>query len=130
MVVEQNGREYTTESTNERKNIVMDYKSLLEAVMLICFGFSWPLNLIKNIKAGTAKAMSLPFIVLILFGYIAGIAAKFVGYFVQGIALNYVLIVYFLNLIFVSINFVVYFINKGKDKKRDAEAAAAAAKKE
>ncbi|MBE6835816.1 MAG: hypothetical protein E7515_06170 [Ruminococcaceae bacterium] len=83
----------------------------LEAVMLICFGFSWPINLIKNIKAKTAKSMSLFFILLIIFGYVAGIAAKIVSH-----QINYVLAVYFLNLIVVSLNLVVYFINRKHDK--------------
>ena len=35
---------------------------VLESVMLICFGLSWPISVIKNIKAHTAKNMSLKFI--------------------------------------------------------------------
>ncbi len=83
---------------------------MLEATMLVCFGFSWPLSLIKNIKARSAKNMSLPFILLIIFGYLAGITAKFLnGQF------NYVLFFYFLNLLIVSMNVPVYFINKRYD---------------
>ena len=90
------------------------WKDLLEAVMLICFGFSWPINLIKNIRVRSAKGMSLPFILLIVAGYIAGIAAKLIGN-----AINYVLIVYIINLTLVSCNIVVYFINKKHDKERE-----------
>ena len=50
--------------------------SILETVMLVCFGFSWPLNVMKAYKAKTAKGTSLPFILLIVAGYIAGITAK------------------------------------------------------
>lgn len=85
----------------------------LEATMLVCFGLSWPMNLLKNIKAGTAKSMSLKFILLIIFGYIAGISAKLI----TG-QINYVLVVYILNIVIVSLNLVVYFINKHKDKIR------------
>ena len=49
---------------------------VLECIMLICFGFSWPMNAVKHWKARTAKSTSLPFIILILVGYIAGITAK------------------------------------------------------
>ncbi len=45
-------------------------------MMLVCFGFSWPLNVIKAYKARTARGASLPFILLIITGYIAGICAK------------------------------------------------------
>lgn len=83
----------------------------LEAIMLVCFGFSWPINLVKNIKAGTAKSMSLKFILLIIFGYIAGISAKLINH-----RFNYVFVVYLINIFVVSLNLVVYFINKKKDK--------------
>ena len=82
----------------------------LEATMLICFGLSWPLTVIKNIKAKTAKSMSLAFILLIITGYVAGIAAKFINQ-----TFNYVLLVYFFNLAVVSINLIVYFINRRYD---------------
>ncbi len=86
--------------------------SILETAMLICFGLSWPINLVKNIKAKTAKATSLNFLLLITFGYVCGIAAKFVSH-----QINYVLIAYFLNLAVVLANLVVYFINRSYDKK-------------
>ena len=86
--------------------------SILETAMLICFGLSWPINLVKNIKAKTAKATSLNFLLLITFGYVCGIAAKFASH-----QLNYVLAVYFLNLAVVLANLVVYFINRSYDKK-------------
>ena len=86
--------------------------SILETVMLLCFGFSWPLNVIKSYRAGTAKGTSLPFMILIITGYIAGIFAKLV----TG-QTNYVLIAYILNLAIVSLNVVVYFRNISLDKK-------------
>ena len=87
--------------------------SILETVMLVCFGFSWPLNVIKAHRAKTAKGTSLPFILLIIAGYIAGISAKLI----TG-QINYVLIAYILNLLIVSLNVVVYFRNVSLDKKR------------
>lgn len=86
--------------------------SLLETVMLICFGFSWPMNLIKAYRARTAKSTSLAFILLIITGYIAGIIAKFMKS-----AEWYLIAVYCLNLVIVSLNLVVYFRNKALDKK-------------
>lgn len=83
---------------------------LFESVMLICFGLSWPMSVVKNIKAHTAKSMSLPFILLIITGYIAGITAKVCSH-----NYSYVLAIYVINLIFVSANLVVYFINRSYD---------------
>jgi len=89
--------------------------SIFESIMLICFGLSWPLNVIKAYRARTARGTSLPFILLIITGYIAGIIAKLVAGQV-----NYVLIVYLLNLAIVSVNVLVYFRNVSLDRKKTA----------
>lgn len=87
---------------------------LLEAFMLVCFGLSWPINVMKAIKARSAKSMSLPFILLIISGYIAGISAKLLSH-----QINYVLVVYFINLAIVSVNLVVYFRNRHIDRENN-----------
>lgn len=89
--------------------------SIFEAAMLVCFGFSWPMNVRKAIKAKSAKGMSLAFILLIIVGYIAGITAKLMNH-----QINYVLAVYILNLVIVFINLVVYFRNRALDRRSEA----------
>ena len=81
--------------------------NFLEAMMLLCFGFSWPISLVNNYRTRTARGMSLPFILLIIFGYLCGITAKIVGG-----KINYVLAVYLFNL-------VVYFRNRKLDRERN-----------
>lgn len=88
--------------------------SIFEAVMMVCFGFSWPLNVVKAIKARSAKGMSLGFILLIIFGYIAGVTAKILNH-----QFNYVLAVYLINLAIVLTNLVVYFVNRSLDRRSD-----------
>lgn len=90
----------------------MDFGHLFEALMLVCFGFSWPLNVIKAYKARTTKGTSLAFIILIITGYVAGIAAKVINH-----QMNYVLAVYFLNLAIVMCNVFVYIRNLALDRK-------------
>ena len=90
--------------------------SVLETVMLVCFGFSWPINVIKAYKARTSRGTSLPFILLILTGYVAGISAKLVSG-----QINYVLIAYIVNFLAVSLNLAVYFRNRALDKAQDQE---------
>ena len=86
--------------------------AIFETIMLVCFGLSWPINVVKAYKAGTTKGTSLPFILLIITGYFAGITAKIVnGQF------NYVFIVYIINLLIVMLNIIVYFRNYHLDKK-------------
>jgi len=94
------------------------WKDLLEAGMLVCFGFSWPINLYKNIRVRSAKGMSLPFILLIVVGYILGIGAKLVGHFSGAAPLNYVFAVYIFNLVMVSANIAVYFRNRRFDRMK------------
>lgn len=89
---------------------------ILESVMLICFGCSWPISVMRNIKAKSAKNMSLGFTLLIIAGYISGICAKLYAH-----NYGYVLIVYVLNLLFVSVNLVVYFINSSYDRKKEGK---------
>ena len=86
--------------------------SIFETVMLICFGLSWPLNVIKAYKARTAKGTSLPFLLLIITGYIGGIAAKVITN-----QINYVLVVYLVNLVIVLVNLAVYVRNVALDRK-------------
>lgn len=97
----------------------MELGQILEAVMLLCFGLSWPLNAYKGYKAATAAGTSWQFIMLITVGYLAGIAAKFCSG-----AINWVLAVYFLNLVFLAVNWGVYFRNRGLDMARLANAGA------
>ena len=91
----------------------MNPTELLETLMLVCFGISWPLSVIKNFKAKTAKSMSIQFILLIILGYIAGITAKILAG-----QINFVLAVYILNLLIVSANVPIYFINKRHDHRQ------------
>ncbi len=96
---------------------------ILEIIMLICFGFSWPINVIKAYKARTTKGKSVIFISLILLGYVAGITAKFINpVFMAEIGQKwYVLFFYFLNFIMVSLDLVMYIRNYRLDKKRENE---------
>lgn len=51
-------------------------EEILEIIMVVSFGMSWPLNVLKSYRARTTKGKSLPFLVLIFAGYICGIASK------------------------------------------------------
>ena len=87
--------------------------AVLEAVMLVCFGLSWPINALKAWKSSTAVGTSWTFLALITFGYLAGIAAKFAGG-----TINWVLAVYFVNLAALVVNWCVFARNKALDSRR------------
>lgn len=91
--------------------------------MLISFGASWPLNVVKSYKARTTKGKSLGFLCLIILGYVAGIASKFLNeaYMLSFSTKWYVLFFYFLNLTMVSADLCIYFRNRKLDKIRKLE---------
>lgn len=92
---------------------------ILEIVMIVSFGASWPMNVIKSYKAKTAKGKSIAFLCLIFFGYIAGIASKFsnAAYMAAFSEKWYVLFFYILNLLMVGMDIILYIRNKQLDKK-------------
>ena len=92
----------------------------LEIVMIVSFGASWPLNVMKSYKARTTKGKSLPFLLLIFFGYIAGIASKFMNeaYMASFSEKWYVLFFYFLNITMVGLDLLLYVRNYRLDKDK------------
>ena len=86
---------------------------IFEIIMLICFGMSWPLNVIKSYRSRTTKGKSLLFLIFIISGYIAGI----IGKLVSGQFKWYVLFFYVLNLTMVSADLALYFRNRRLDRK-------------
>ena len=96
---------------------------LLEILMLVAFGASWPLNVVKSLKTKSTKGKSLFFLILIVSGYICGIASKLLNesYMASFSSKWYVLAVYILNLIMVSTDLVLYFRNAAYEKKLEKE---------
>ena len=96
---------------------------LLEITMILCFGASWPINVMKSYKVRTAKGKSLAFLCLIFAGYIAGIASKFTNeaYMASFADKWYVLFFYFLNMAMVGVDILLYFRNRRLDRLASAE---------
>ena len=88
------------------------FYEVLEMIMVICFGISWPISIIKSIKTHSTKGKSLLFLFFIWIGYVAGILSKIIANHI-----TYVFIFYCLNLLMVSIDIILFFINKNKYEK-------------
>jgi hypothetical protein len=90
---------------------------ILEIIMVVSFGASWPFNVIKSYKARTTKGKSLLFLCLILFGYVAGIASKLVNetYMANFASKWYILFFYVLNFLMVGADLILYVRNKRLD---------------
>lgn len=91
---------------------------VFEAGMMICFGLSWPSSVRKAWVSKTAKGKSLLFECLIILGYIMGIAGKIMTH-----NISYVLIFYVINLVVVSIDFILFIRNMRLDKLADVQKA-------
>ena len=98
---------------------------ILEIIMVVSFGASWPMNVMKSYKARTTKGKSLAFLLLIFFGYIAGIASKLVNeaYMAQFASKWYVLVFYCINITMVGIDLCIYVRNKKLDKEAEKQVA-------
>ena len=74
-----------------------------EAMMMICFGVSWPVAIAKTLRTRNVAGMSLFFLVVVEMGYFAGILSKLLG------RLDWVVALYCMNLAFVGFEIFLYF---------------------
>jgi len=88
-----------------------------EALMVISFGISWPMSILKSYRSRTTKGKSLFFLVLILFGYGCGIAWKILDWKLLHNDITYVFIFYVLNFVMVFGDLCLYYRNYKLDKK-------------
>jgi len=89
---------------------------LLEALMVIVFGISWPTSIVKSFRSRTATGKSILFLCLVFLGYLLGVASKLVSE-----NITYVFVFYILNMTMVGIDICLYFRNKRLDIKRAKE---------
>ena len=80
--------------------------SVFEIGMLLCFGFAWPMSIYKSIKSKSIEGKSLVFMYVIVAGYIFGIIHKFIH------NQDFVIALYMLNALMVSIDIMLYYRNK------------------
>jgi len=87
---------------------------IYEAVMLFCFGASWPMAIYKTYKSKNPVGKSLPFLYLVFLGYASGILHKYYH------AYNWVIYLYVLNLCLVGVDIVLVNYYNNKNKKAEA----------
>ncbi len=104
---------------------MIDITDLLETLMILCFGLSWPISIRKSWVSRTAKGKSLFFEVFIWVGYIFGITRKFILLAGATSPLGWLFYLgwafYFLNFIEITIDMLLYFRNVKLDRERDAK---------
>lgn len=80
--------------------------SVFEIGMLLCFGFAWPISIVKSVRTKSIEGKSLLFMYIILMGYVFGMAHKIFYNF------DFVLILYALNFVMVFADLMLYYRNK------------------
>lgn len=93
--------------------------SIFEAGMMICFGASWPFQVVKTYKTKQVKGKSILFLWLVELGYVLGMIHKVLY------SPDIVFFLYLLNFILVGADMFLYYRYKDRDKvillKRDVE---------
>jgi len=77
--------------------------SPFEALMLICFGVSWPISIAKALRTKKVEGKSPLFMAIICLGYLSGIVHKLLY------AFDWVIALYTLNLLMVATDLSLYF---------------------
>ena len=75
-----------------------------EALMLACFGVSWPIDILKTLRARRVEGKSIAFMSLVFVGYVAGTVGKLLLARGTGQGIEPVTALYVLNAMFVAID--------------------------
>ena len=85
----------------------MNLASIFETIMIVCFGLSWPMSIVRSVRSRSTKGKSLLFMCFIAFGYVCGIVSKIIDH-----KFNLAFWFYFPNVIMVCTDIGLYFRNK------------------
>ena len=103
---------------------------LFEALMILCFGLSWPVSVRKSYISRTAKGKSVSFEIIILIGYVFGNIRKIlqlISYNQQGVKAGFLFwfawFFYIFNIACIAIDLILYVRNVKLDKERDGKAS-------
>lgn len=78
--------------------------SIFEAGMMVCFGISWPIAALKTYRCKCVHGKSIHFSMLILLGYMCGIAHKVLD------DMDWVFWLYILNTFFLLVDMYLYWL--------------------
>ena len=95
----------------------MNTAAILETVMILCFGISWPLSIARMYKSWSTGGKSILFSCFILLGYLCGICAKVVAH-----NYNLAFIFYIINTVMVKTAFEIRQIQQSITEAQATEA--------
>jgi lipopolysaccharide export LptBFGC system permease protein LptF len=80
---------------------------IFEALMLVCFGTSWPFAIWKTYRTKRTEGKSMIFLILVILGYFSGMTAKFYRAATEHTHLEPVTALYGVLAIFVAIDLML-----------------------
>lgn len=89
--------------------------SIFEVMMLICFGAAWPFSILRSARSRSNQGKSLVFLLVVLAGYLAGVAHKLLY------SRDPVLGLYVLNGAMVAVDIGFYWRNAGARCKSEVK---------
>jgi hypothetical protein len=99
----------------------MNTSAIFESIMLICFGFAWPVSIYKSIVSKKTAGKSLLFLFVLQIGYVAGVFFKLTEYWDnvkinpnEIVSIN--LYLYVLNFVMISIDELLFLRNRKIEK--------------
>jgi len=91
--------------------------NIFESIMLVCFGFAWPLSIYKSFVSKKTAGKSLLFLLVLQIGYVAGVLFKMTEYWSniktnpnETISIN--LYLYILNFVMITIDELLFLRNR------------------
>jgi hypothetical protein len=76
--------------------------SIFEAIMMICFGISWPFSIAKAVRTKVVAGKSPLFMSIVFAGYLSGVIHKVVY------CRDWIIILYLLNMVMVAVDLALY----------------------
>ena len=86
--------------------------SILEVLMIVCFGLAWPINLDNSWKSKSTKGKNLLFMNFIVLAYVFGILNKLL------VSVDNAIYFYCLNEFMVLADYILYFCNRSREIKK------------
>lgn len=83
--------------------------SILEVLMIVCFGIAWPINLYNSCKTKSTKGKNLIFMSFIVLAYVFGILNKLL------VSVDAAVYFYLLNEGMVLADYILYFMNRRRE---------------
>lgn len=77
--------------------------SVFEAIMLVCFGVSWPISIAKALRTRQVEGKSPLLMGIVCFGYLNGIIYK------ASQSFDWIIALYGLNMVLVAVDLSLYF---------------------